>query len=40
MMFAFIADQYGQEFADDTADGLEYVRNEDPTDDPFAKAPL
>lgn len=37
MIFAFIAKQYGQDVADDTAIGSEYVRNTDPTVDPFAK---
>ncbi|KAL4731648.1 hypothetical protein ACLX1H_000625 [Fusarium chlamydosporum] len=36
MMYAFIADQYGQDIADDTAKGSEYVRNTDPEADPFA----
>jgi transcriptional regulator GlxA family with amidase domain len=36
MIYAFIAEQYGQEIADDTADGSEYVRNTDPQSDPFA----
>jgi transcriptional regulator GlxA family with amidase domain len=36
MMYAFIADQYGQEIADDTAKGSEYVRNTDSDADPFA----
>ncbi|KAF4438013.1 hypothetical protein FACUT_5279 [Fusarium acutatum] len=36
MIYAFIAEQYGQEIADDTADGSEYVRNTDPKSDPFA----
>ncbi|KAF4454193.1 hypothetical protein F53441_3193 [Fusarium austroafricanum] len=36
MIYAFIADQYGQAIADDTADGAEYVRNNDSRDDPFA----
>ncbi|KAF4981758.1 hypothetical protein FZEAL_2480 [Fusarium zealandicum] len=37
MIFAFIAEQYGQEIADETANGSEYVRNTDPKVDPFAK---
>ncbi|KAH7253388.1 hypothetical protein FSOLCH5_014145 [Fusarium solani] len=37
MIFAFIAKQYGQTVADDTAIGSEYVRNTDSTADPFAK---
>ncbi|RSL95384.1 hypothetical protein CEP52_012083 [Fusarium oligoseptatum] len=37
MIFPFIAKQYGQDVADHTAIGLEYVRNTDPTVDPFAK---
>ncbi|KAH7233245.1 class I glutamine amidotransferase-like protein [Fusarium tricinctum] len=36
MIYAFIADQYGQELADDTAKGSEYVRNTDSKEDPFA----
>ncbi|KAF4967078.1 hypothetical protein FSARC_5370 [Fusarium sarcochroum] len=36
MIYAFIAEQYGQEIADDTANGSEYVRNTDPKEDPFA----
>ncbi|KAM0559949.1 hypothetical protein ACHAPJ_003901 [Fusarium lateritium] len=36
MIYAFLADQYGQEVADDTANGSEYVRNTDPKSDPFA----
>lgn len=37
MIYAFIAKQYGKSVADDTAIGSEYVRNTDPTVDPFAK---
>ncbi|KAM5354638.1 hypothetical protein ACJ41O_001285 [Fusarium nematophilum] len=37
MTYAFIAEQYGQEMADDTAIGSEYVRNKDPKVDPFAQ---
>ncbi|KAF5661416.1 hypothetical protein FHETE_8478 [Fusarium heterosporum] len=36
MIYAFIAEQYGQEIADDTADASEYVRNTDAKSDPFA----
>ncbi|KAJ3535317.1 hypothetical protein NM208_g7185 [Fusarium decemcellulare] len=36
MAFAFITEQYGKEAADDTAIASEYVRNTDPTVDPFA----
>jgi transcriptional regulator GlxA family with amidase domain len=36
MTYAFIAEQYGQDIADDTAKGAEYVRNTDPNADPFA----
>ncbi|KAM0350517.1 hypothetical protein ACHAPU_002998 [Fusarium lateritium] len=36
MIYAFIAEQYGQEIADDTADASEYLRNTDAKSDPFA----
>ncbi|KAI1074852.1 class I glutamine amidotransferase-like protein [Whalleya microplaca] len=36
MMYAFIADQYGEHTAEDLADIAEYVRNTDPSNDPFA----
>ncbi|KAF5025318.1 hypothetical protein F66182_2603 [Fusarium sp. NRRL 66182] len=36
MIYAFIAEQYGQAIADDTADGSEYVRNKNSGEDPFA----
>ncbi|GAP87228.1 putative family protein [Rosellinia necatrix] len=36
LMFAFVADQYGEETAKQLADTAEYVRNPDPNDDPFA----
>ncbi|KAF4995486.1 hypothetical protein FGRMN_5107 [Fusarium graminum] len=36
MIYAFIAEQYGQETADDVADASEYVRNTDARSDPFA----
>ncbi|KAL7926997.1 class I glutamine amidotransferase-like protein [Trichoderma austrokoningii] len=37
MMYAFIADQYGEEKADWIAAASEFTRNKDPTDDPFNK---
>lgn len=37
MIFAFIADQFGEEVAQDVANTSEYVRSRDPNDDPFAK---
>ncbi|CAM1510696.1 Fc.00g010310.m01.CDS01 [Cosmosporella sp. VM-42] len=37
MIYAFIAEHYGQEIADDTANGSEYVRSTDPKIDTFAK---
>ncbi|KAI8632784.1 class I glutamine amidotransferase-like protein [Xylariaceae sp. FL1651] len=36
LMFAFIADQHGEETASWLADTAEYVRNTDPNADPFA----
>ncbi|KAF9771037.1 hypothetical protein IL306_011334 [Fusarium sp. DS 682] len=36
MIYAFIAEQYGQEIADDTSNASEYVRNTDSKTDPFA----
>lgn len=36
LMFAFVADQYGEEVAKRLADGAEYVRNPNANDDPFA----
>ncbi|KAI1088937.1 class I glutamine amidotransferase-like protein [Rostrohypoxylon terebratum] len=36
MMYAFIADQFGEDVASRLADMAEYVRNTDPTNDPFA----
>jgi hypothetical protein len=37
MMFAFIADQYGEEVAERLSIRSEYRRNTDSSDDPFAK---
>lgn len=36
MAYAFVEDQYGAKVADDIARVQEYVRNRDPTNDPFA----
>ncbi|KAI0192779.1 ThiJ/PfpI family protein [Astrocystis sublimbata] len=36
LIFAFIADQYGEEMAKQLADQAEYVRSSDPSNDPFA----
>ncbi|KAI2615375.1 class I glutamine amidotransferase-like protein [Hypoxylon sp. NC1633] len=36
MMYAFVADQYGEDVARELADAAEYVRNTDPDADPFA----
>ncbi|KAI1268167.1 class I glutamine amidotransferase-like protein [Xylariaceae sp. FL1019] len=36
MMYAFIADQYGEETAKELAHNAEYIRNMDPDDDQFA----
>ncbi|EGR48300.1 uncharacterized protein TRIREDRAFT_107949 [Trichoderma reesei QM6a] len=36
MIYAFIADQYGQELADSIATISEYSRSTDPTNDPFS----
>ncbi|KAI0835404.1 class I glutamine amidotransferase-like protein [Hypoxylon sp. FL0890] len=36
MMYAFVADQWGEDVARDLADVSEYVRNTDPDVDPFA----
>ncbi|KAI1494594.1 class I glutamine amidotransferase-like protein [Biscogniauxia mediterranea] len=36
MMYAFIADQYGESVAADLAKASEYIRNTDPNADPFA----
>ncbi|KAI1212637.1 class I glutamine amidotransferase-like protein [Annulohypoxylon truncatum] len=36
MMYAFVADQFGEDVAQTLADDAEYVRNTDPDDDPFA----
>ncbi|XXH02706.1 hypothetical protein Hte_009091 [Hypoxylon texense] len=36
MMYAFVADQYGEDVAQELADAAEYVRNTDPGVDPFA----
>ncbi|CAJ2504376.1 Uu.00g117700.m01.CDS01 [Anthostomella pinea] len=36
MMYAFIADQHGERVAADLANASEYVRNTDPSVDPFA----
>ncbi|KAK8912292.1 Isonitrile hydratase [Metarhizium anisopliae] len=38
MMYAFIADQYGEDTAEEIARLSEYVRNTDPSNDPFAKS--
>ncbi|KAL7939342.1 class I glutamine amidotransferase-like protein [Trichoderma chlorosporum] len=38
MIYAFIADQYGEEAADRVATASEYTRNADPSNDPFSKA--
>ncbi|KAI1452119.1 class I glutamine amidotransferase-like protein [Annulohypoxylon moriforme] len=40
MMFAFVAEHYGEEIAAALADDAEYVRNTDPENDPFAKGPV
>lgn len=37
MMFGFVADQYGADLANRTADQQEYTRSMDPDNDPFAK---
>ncbi|KAI5460842.1 class I glutamine amidotransferase-like protein [Mariannaea sp. PMI_226] len=37
MIFAFISEQYGEALAEEVAVVLEYVRNKDPTVDPFAR---
>ena len=37
MIYAFVADQYGEAVAKDLAQSGEYVRNVDSTDDPFAR---
>jgi transcriptional regulator GlxA family with amidase domain len=37
MMFAFVADQYGEEVAERISIRSEYRRHKDSTDDPFAK---
>ena len=37
MMYAFIADQYGEDVAQTLADAAEYRRNTDASDDPFAR---
>ncbi|KAI1379806.1 class I glutamine amidotransferase-like protein [Hypoxylon crocopeplum] len=36
MMYAFVADQFGEDVASSLAEASEYVRNTDPADDPFA----
>ncbi|KAI0172506.1 class I glutamine amidotransferase-like protein [Hypoxylon sp. FL1284] len=36
MMYAFVADQFGEDVAKELADAAEYVRNTDPDVDPFA----
>ncbi|KAI6083763.1 class I glutamine amidotransferase-like protein [Hypoxylon rubiginosum] len=36
MMYAFVADQFGEDVAQELADAAEYVRNTDPGVDPFA----
>lgn len=36
MMYAFVADQFGEDVASRLADDAEYVRNTDSTNDPFA----
>ncbi|XDG08025.1 hypothetical protein ABKA04_007640 [Annulohypoxylon sp. FPYF3050] len=36
MMYAFVADQFGEDVASKLADDAEYVRNTDSTNDPFA----
>ncbi|KAI0011863.1 class I glutamine amidotransferase-like protein [Xylariaceae sp. FL0662B] len=36
MMYAFVAEQYGEHVAKELADIAEYVRNTDPSNDPFA----
>ncbi|KAM0262177.1 hypothetical protein ACHAQJ_001922 [Trichoderma viride] len=38
MMYAFIADQFGEATADRIAAGAEFTRNTDSTNDPFSKA--
>ncbi|KAK8915245.1 hypothetical protein H634G_08125 [Metarhizium anisopliae BRIP 53293] len=38
MMYAFIADQYGENAAEEIARRSEYVRNTDPSNDPFSKS--
>ncbi|ETS78167.1 hypothetical protein PFICI_10229 [Pestalotiopsis fici W106-1] len=38
MMFAFVADRYGEDVAEDISIRSEYRRNPDSTDDPFAKS--
>ncbi|KAI0849998.1 class I glutamine amidotransferase-like protein [Daldinia vernicosa] len=37
MMYAFVADQYGEDIAQTLADRAEYIRNTDPDFDPFAE---
>ena len=37
MMYAFIANQYGEDTAQRLADAAEYRRNPDADDDPFAR---
>lgn len=37
MVYAFIADQYGEDVAQTLADAAEYRRNTDASDDPFAR---
>lgn len=38
MIYAFIADQYGEEAASQVAKVSEYTRNTDSTNDPFSRA--
>ncbi|MDD7363388.1 MAG: DJ-1/PfpI family protein [Firmicutes bacterium] len=37
MALAFVEDTYGREIAEDIAELIEYVRNDDPKEDPFAR---
>lgn len=37
MMYAFVADQYGEDVAAELANASEYERKTDPNHDPFAK---
>ena len=39
MTYAFLADQWGEDIAQQIADRSEYTRQKDPTKDPFAKKP-